>query len=139
MQQNDVLAATISFDIHAEMSSEQAVKEMYNKVASSNHTSKALMQSYIMIALSYDSVCSTTRADATAAGIAYVPYTFAQYGTLIDRGAHAAHTHTDSHRLIHTHTHTHTLAHTQTHTHTHTNTHTNPHHHTHTWREGESV
>jgi len=90
MQQNDVPAATISFDIHAEMSSEQAVKEMYNKVASSNHPSKALMQSYIMIALSFDSVCSTARADATAAGRDYVPYTFAQYGTLIDRGAHAA-------------------------------------------------
>jgi len=33
--------------------------------------------------------CSTARADATVAGIGYVPYTFAQYGALIDRGAHA--------------------------------------------------
>ena len=80
MQQNDVSVATIIFDIHTDMSSEQAVKEMYNKVASSNDPNKLIMQSCIMIALSYDSACSTARADATVAGIGYVPYTFAQYG-----------------------------------------------------------
>jgi len=33
--------------------------------------------------------CSTARAAATVAGNAYVPYTFAEYGALIDRAAHA--------------------------------------------------
>jgi len=89
MQHNDASVATIVFDIHADMTSEQAVKEMYNKVASSTHPSKLIMQACIMIAMSYESACSTARAAATVAGNAYVPYTFAQYGALIDRVAHA--------------------------------------------------
>jgi len=90
MQHDDATVAPIVFDIHAEMTSEQAIKEMYNKVASSAHPSKLIMQASIMIAMTYESACSMARAAATVAGIGYVPYTFAQYGTLIDRGAHAA-------------------------------------------------
>jgi len=47
------------------------------------------MEAFIMIAMTYETVCSTARAAATAAGQAYVPHTFVEYETLIDRGAHA--------------------------------------------------
>ena len=85
----DAIVAPIVFDINAEMTSEQVIKEMHTKTACSAHPSKLIMQAFIMIAMTYETVCSTARAAAAAAGLAYVPYTLPEYEVLIDRGAHA--------------------------------------------------
>ena len=39
--------------------------------------------------MSYERICSTARAVAASAGVAYVPHTLLQYQALIDRAAHA--------------------------------------------------
>jgi len=89
MQNVDVIVAPIVFDINAEMTSEQVIKEMHTKTASSVHPSKLIMQTFIMIVMTYETVCSTARAAAAAVGHAYVPHTLVEYESLIDRDAHA--------------------------------------------------
>ena len=44
----------------------------------------------ILIAMVYENVCSTARAAAAAAGLAYVPATLLEYEVMIAQNAHAA-------------------------------------------------
>ena len=82
--------APIIFDLQAKMTSDQVITEMYSKAATSAHAFKEVMMAMICIAMAYETVCSTARSAASAAGRAYIPHTFAEYQTLIDRAAHAA-------------------------------------------------
>jgi hypothetical protein len=72
------------------MTSDQLITEMYSKTATSAHPFKEVMMDMICIAMAYETVCSTARSTASDAGNPYVPHTFVEYQTLIDRAAHAA-------------------------------------------------
>jgi hypothetical protein len=82
----DAIVAPIVFDINADMTSEQVIKEMHTKTASSVHPSKLIMQAFIMIAMTYETVCSTARAAAEAVGHAHVPHTLPRVENPIDSG-----------------------------------------------------
>ena len=71
----DVIVSQIVLTINAGMTSEEAIKEIHTKTAFSVHPSKLIMQVMIVITMTYETVCSTTRAAAAAAGQAYVPHT----------------------------------------------------------------
>jgi hypothetical protein len=68
-----IVIAPIVFAITADMTSDEAIKEMHSKTACSAHPSKLIMQAMIVIAMAYENVCSTARAAAAAAGLADVP------------------------------------------------------------------
>jgi len=86
-----VADAPLLFELHAKMTSDQAITEMYSKTGKSAHpsTSRLAMQAMICIAMAYETVCSTARSVAAAVARAYVPHTFVEYEALIDRAAHA--------------------------------------------------
>ena len=47
------------------------------------------MQAIIVVAMAFESVSSTARALASAAGVEYIPHTLLQYQELIDRSVNA--------------------------------------------------
>jgi hypothetical protein len=57
--------------------------------AGSTRLNKTTLQAIIVVVMSYERICSTARAVAASAGVAYVPHTLLQYQALIDRAAHA--------------------------------------------------
>ena len=76
------------FSLTPLMSSEEELKEVYDQVETSTLVNKPTLQAIIVVVMSYERICSTARAVASAAGAAYVPHTLTQYQALIDRAQH---------------------------------------------------
>ena len=85
-----IATASLSFVFNSHMNHEDMLKEMHNKVHTCSLSSKLTMQAIICVTMTYEAICSTSRAAAAAAHIQYVPHTMPEYLALIDRSAHAA-------------------------------------------------
>ena len=71
------------------MSFDETLKEVHAQIAASNLVNKPTIQAIIVVVMSYERICSTGRAVAAAAGLAYVSHKLLQYQTLMDHTEHA--------------------------------------------------
>jgi hypothetical protein len=80
------------FALTPKMPPTEVLNEMHSAIVSSNigiMGGKATMQAMVVLAMSYERICSTARAVAAQAGRDFVPLKMPQYLALVDRSEHA--------------------------------------------------